>query len=205
MIMILRCIDVKGIQIPSLRRNLGYGDVFEIGKEIVERNRELQYFIRTGSLDVKEKTSSFPSKINTFPTAPMYQKPLTQQIVAQQATTEIRPINPVNSLTNPPGITVSNQPAPPPAPALDMNALAEMIASKINLQVQASPSMVVSQQMSSSNAMIHPIKQEELVFIPSTIVDKEQKINTPMSSEVSGSDDVSSALKALKKLRKGGG
>ena len=60
-------------------------------------------------------------------------------------------------------------------------------------------------QMSSSNAMIHPIKQEELVFIPSTIVDKEQKINTPMSSEVSGSDDVSSALKALKKLRKGGG
>ena len=201
MIMILRCIDVKGIQIPSLRRNLAYGDVFEVGKEIVERNRELQYFIRTGSLDVKEKSSSFPARVNSFPTAPVYQRPLTQQVVAQQATTEIRPINPVNSLTNPPGVTVSNQ----PAPALDMNALAEMIVSKINLQVQTSPSMVVSQQMSTSNAMMHPMKQEELVFIPSTIVDKDQKINTPMSNEVSGSDDVSSALKALKKLRKGGG
>jgi hypothetical protein len=46
---------------------------------------------------------------------------------------------------------------------------------------------------------------DELVFIPSTIVDTEQKVSRPLSSEKATGDDVSDALKALKKLRKGGG
>ena len=194
MIMVLRCTDARGIQIPSLRRNLSYGDVFEAGKELIEKNRELQYFIRVGSLEVKEKTSSFPTRVREFPKSPVYQKPLTEQAIAHEQQ-QIRPINPVNSL---------NPPPPPVAatPQIDMNALAEMIASKINLKVEANPTMVMSNTKQVPSYSSQP---DELVFIPSTIVDTEQKVSRPLSSEKATGDDVSDALKALKKLRKGGG
>lgn len=194
MIMVLRCTDARGIQIPSLRRNLSYGDVFEAGKELIEKNRELQYFIRVGSLEVKEKTSSFPTRVREFPKSPVYQKPLTEQAIAHEQQ-QIRPINPVNSL---------NPPPPPVAatPQIDMNALAEMIASKINLKVEANPTMVMSNNKQVPSYSSQP---DELVFIPSTIVDTEQKVSRPLSSEKATGDDVSDALKALKKLRKGGG
>lgn len=187
MIMVLRCTDARGIQIPSLRRNLSYGDVFEVGKELIEKNRELQYFIRVGSLEAREKTSGFPSRVQEFPKSPVYQKPLTEQAIAYEQQ-QIRPINPVNSLNS--------------TSQIDMNALAEMIASKINLKVEANPSMVMSNNKQVPSYSSQP---DELVFIPSTIVDTEQKVSRPLSSEKATGDDVSDALKALKKLRKGGG
>lgn len=201
MIMLLRCIDSKGIQIPSIRRNLSYGDVFEAGKELIEKNRELQYFIRVGSLEVKEKTSGFPARVNNFPTSPVYQRPLAEQVQAvarneQEQQRAIRPVNPVNSLYPPP-------PKEPAQPAIDMNALAEMIASKINLQVGSNPNMVMSNQ--TQGVPQYNSVSDELVFIPSTIVDTEQKVSRSMSNEKATGDDVSDALKALKKLRKGGG
>ena len=211
MIMLLRCIDAKGIQIPSIRRNLSYGDVFEAGKELIEKNRELQYFIRVGSLEVKEKTSSFPARVNNFPTSPVYQRPLAEQAQAQARNEQeqqrvLRPVNPVSSLYPP-------APKEPVQPAIDMNALAEMIASKINLQVVSNPNMVMSNQTqgvpqynTSGVPQYNTSKAtDELVFIPSTIVDTEQKVSRSMSNEKATGDDVSDALKALKKLRKGGG
>ena len=203
MIMLLRCIDAKGIQIPSIRRNLSYGDVFEAGKELIEKNRELQYFIRVGSLEVKEKTSSFPSRVNNFPTNPVYQRPLAEQAQAQARNEQeqqrvLRPVNPVSSLYPP-------APKEPVQPAIDMNALAEMIASKINLQVVSNPNMVMSNQTQGVPQYNTSKATDELVFIPSTIVDTEQKVSRSMSNEKATGDDVSDALKALKKLRKGGG
>lgn len=199
MIMLLRCIDAKGIQIPSIRRNLSYGDVFEAGKELIEKNRELQYFIRVGSLEVKEKTSSFPARVNNFPTSPVYQRPLAEQAQARNEQERVlRPVNPVNSLYPP-------APKEPVQPAIDMNALAEMIASKINLQVVSNPNMVMSNQTQGVPQYNTSKATDELVFIPSTIVDTEQKVSRSMSNEKATGDDVSDALKALKKLRKGGG
>lgn len=183
----VKCTHPQGVRVNSLNINLSEGQSFDCPKTTYDTNKEVQFLVSSGMLTLTVKENKGKLRVNSGKRA-LRTKP-SERVVERVVERVIESPVDMDSLTKSLVDRIGN--------ILSPEVLAQAIAAQM-------PTISVNSSQVSNASPMSQSPEDDLMFIPSTIVNKNTVASKSSASEVVSEDnDIASAMEALKALRKG--
>ena len=187
MIYSLKCTHPQGVRVNSLNINLSTGQSFDCPKTVYDTNKEVQFLVSSGMLSLSVKENKGKLRVNSGKR--VLRSNNNEKVIERVIERVVEPSVDMEALTK----NVVDQIGHILSPEL----LAQAIAAQM-------PTISVNSSQVSNSSYIPESSEDNLMFIPSTIVDKDTVASKSSASETTSEDnEIASAMEALKALRKG--
>jgi hypothetical protein len=193
MIYSLQCTYSNGIRVNSLNISLANGQSFDCPKQTYDTNKEIQALVSSGMLKLKVKEHKSGLRANSNKRV-LRSNPTSERVVEKVVERVVQSPIDMDAITR----NVVEQ----IGAVLSPEILAQAIAAQLPT-VQVPNAQVASK---TSNNSFMSSDEDNLMFIPSTIVDKNTVASKSSASESISEDsdglaDAMAALKAMKKKK----